>query len=144
MCPPTSPGLLNAGTFCLTNCTEKQGLCSWCGTGMCCRKGWEDKSNGCDGKLGIAGQGHVCVAPGSASTADENACLDQIWGTTFSSSQCTSAEWNKVFTLMDRDKNGLLEGKDTCSSFLQVSFPTHFRLLLFLILTCGPHRYANH
>lgn len=29
---------------------------------MCCRKGWHDLSNGCDGTLGIEGRGHVCVA----------------------------------------------------------------------------------
>ncbi len=126
--PATYPGLLNSGQFCLTNCSGKQGLCSWCGTtGMCCRKGWEDKSNGCDGKLGIAGQGHVCVAPGSASTADENACLDLAWGTTFSSNPCTSTEWNKVFSLMDTNQNGYLDPQDACNSFLQVSFPAHFR-----------------
>ena len=27
---------------------------------MCCRRGWRDKSNGCDGSFGGA-RGHVCV-----------------------------------------------------------------------------------
>jgi hypothetical protein len=80
---PTYPGLLNGGKSCFSNCTETQGSCSWCGTGMCCRKGWEDKSNGCDGTLGIPGEGHVCVAPGS--TTVDNACFDTIQGTQFSS-----------------------------------------------------------
>merc|ERR1711998_37520 len=55
-------GLKHAGKDCWSGCNHKQGKCSWCGTGgICCRKGWKDKSNGCDGKLGIAGKGHVCV-----------------------------------------------------------------------------------
>jgi adenine specific DNA methylase Mod len=83
---------------------------------MCCRKGWEDKSNGCDGTLGIPGEGHVCVAPGS--TTVDNACFDTIQGTQFSSKQCTTTEWNNIF-------DAIVEKKDGCG----VSFPTLFRLL---------------
>jgi hypothetical protein len=53
--------LKNAGKDCWGGCGAKQGKCNWCGSGMCCRKGWHDKSNGCDGALGISGKGHVCV-----------------------------------------------------------------------------------
>jgi hypothetical protein len=53
--------LLHAGQDCWRGCYGKQGPCSWCGNGVCCRKGWRDKSNGCDGTLGIKGKGHVCV-----------------------------------------------------------------------------------
>jgi len=53
-------GLQNAGKDCWEGCRTKQGQCSWCGTGSCCRMGW--KGNGCDGTMGILGKGHVCVA----------------------------------------------------------------------------------
>ena len=54
-------GLNNSGKDCWTNCQDQQGPCSWCGTGLCCRYGWPDQSNGCAG-LGINGLGHVCVS----------------------------------------------------------------------------------
>ena len=56
-------GVLNEGVDCWSGCNAKQGPCDWCGAGMCCRYGWDDKSNGCDGKIGVPGQGHVCSAP---------------------------------------------------------------------------------
>ena len=28
----------------------------------CCRYGWHDKSGGCNGRMGIPGEGHKCVA----------------------------------------------------------------------------------
>ena len=63
--PPPPPvaksALLNAGMDCWDRCQSKQGPCSFCGTGMCCRKGWKDTSNGCDGTLGGEGK-HVCVS----------------------------------------------------------------------------------
>merc|ERR1712137_1303625 len=53
--------LAHAGKDCWRGCRRKQGKCRWCGTeGMCCRVGW--RGNGCNGKLGIRGKGHVCVA----------------------------------------------------------------------------------
>jgi len=53
--------LRNTGTACWNECGKQQGPCSFCGTGSCCRKGWHDTSNGCDGSSGIDGRGHVCV-----------------------------------------------------------------------------------
>jgi len=63
--------VLNEGIDCLGGCGGVQGPCTWCGTGMCCRRGWSDKSNGCDGTLGVDGMGHVCVP------APENVQLDK-------------------------------------------------------------------
>jgi len=59
-CPGGSGGLKNAGKDCWGPCNYKQGTCAYCGTGVCCRKGWRDKTNGCDGSIG--GNGHRCVA----------------------------------------------------------------------------------
>merc|ERR1711988_2016327 len=58
----TATPLMHAGEDCWSGCSATQGPCDWCGSGLCCRKGWSDTSNGCDGTLGIEGQGHVCVA----------------------------------------------------------------------------------
>ena len=55
--------LLNAGKDCWGGCGRRQGPCEWCGSGLCCRKGWWDTRNGCDGSIGENGKGHVC-APG--------------------------------------------------------------------------------
>merc|ERR1739844_183165 len=55
----TSTGLQNKGKDCWWGCGRRQGECSWCGDGMCCRLGWT--GNGCDGKMGEAGKGHVCT-----------------------------------------------------------------------------------
>jgi len=71
-------GLLHEGEVCLERCgdnqgTYRQGRCAWCGTGLCCKKGWSDVSNGCDGTLGIDGLGHVCVAaPGRDNRSESN------------------------------------------------------------------------
>jgi hypothetical protein len=107
-------GLLNKCNQdgCLSKCNNKQGPCSFCGTGLCCRKGWDDKSNGCDGTLGIAGRGHVCVSPGIVTTEDTNACLDILFGTKFSSFTCTRTEWNKAFDIMDVNKDSFLDKSD--------------------------------
>ena len=53
--------LENAGQNCLNNCNGQQGACDWCGSkGFCCKKGFTDTSNGCDGTFG--GQGvHECA-----------------------------------------------------------------------------------
>ena len=53
--------LQNTGKDCWYECNSKQGLCSWCGTkGMCCKKGFLDTSNGCDGTFGGSAR-HECV-----------------------------------------------------------------------------------
>ncbi len=68
-CPAAGP-LAHAGEDCWTRCSQQQGPCDWCGSGnLCCRHGWDDHSNGCDGTLGIPGSGHVCVAPATAATS---------------------------------------------------------------------------
>ena len=75
-------GLQNAGKACFGSCSHKQGACEFCGTGLCCRKGWSDTTNGCDGSLGIDGKGHVCVAKGksiSHSQAYLFAWIYNIW-----------------------------------------------------------------
>lgn len=54
-------GVENEGQDCWGGCAGRQGICSWCGPfGMCCRFGWSDTSNGCDGSIGVQGRG-VCV-----------------------------------------------------------------------------------
>jgi len=50
---PASSDLTNTGKDCWYKCGSKQGPCEWCGTkGMCCKNGFKDKSNGCDGTFG--------------------------------------------------------------------------------------------
>ena len=51
----------NEGVDCWDSCNGQQGPCDWCGAGVCCRYGWDDKSNGCDGSIGYPGMGHVCA-----------------------------------------------------------------------------------
>jgi len=61
--PENAPvGLEHKGEECWVGCHYQQGPCGWCGTGTCCRYGWADTSNGCDGTIGVEGLGHVCVA----------------------------------------------------------------------------------
>merc|ERR1712110_83117 len=55
----TSTGLQNKGKECWWVCGRREGECSWCGDGMCCRKGWT--GNGCDGTIG-GRRNHQCVA----------------------------------------------------------------------------------
>merc|ERR1739844_443285 len=66
--------LQNTVKDCWYECNSKQGPCSWCGTaGMCCKKGFNDKSNGCDGTFGGITR-HECVlrgGSGSASNSDQ-------------------------------------------------------------------------
>ena len=52
--------VLNAGKDCWRGCGRKQGACDWCGAGVCCRKGWWDTRNGCDGSIG-GNRRHECV-----------------------------------------------------------------------------------
>ena len=61
----SSAGLKNAGQERWSSCGKKQGPCAFCGTGLCCRFGWHDHSNGCDGTIGVQGQPHhMCAAQG--------------------------------------------------------------------------------
>jgi hypothetical protein len=133
---PWVEGLSNPGEPCLLKCDGKEGFCpTLCGTGICCRK--KQKSlvvgNPCDGKKGIFGMGHVCVAQSTGTTVDDNSCLEYAFADDYSPVvPCTQAEWNKLFDLMDEDfrggKNGKVEDSDVCTSS-EVSFPKHFRLL---------------
>ena len=52
--------LLNEGQECLNQCNQIQGPCNYCGSGLCCRKGWHDTSNGCNGNIGGDGS-HTCA-----------------------------------------------------------------------------------
>jgi len=75
-------GVKHSGRGCWRGCKRKQGPCTWCGTGSCCRYGWHDKSNGCDGTFGIPRSGHVCVSTAACSSfASSKACPDSrcIW-----------------------------------------------------------------
>jgi hypothetical protein len=63
--------VLNYGKDCWNGCRSVQGPCKWCGSGTCCRVGWHDKKNGCDGTVGIKGKRqHMCVPN------PKNACTD--------------------------------------------------------------------
>ena len=65
--PPLPEGLQHEGESCWVGCSQEQGYCDWCGTGLCCRQNfWSgqfdgDTSTGCDGYLGGA-ESHICVA----------------------------------------------------------------------------------
>lgn len=75
-------GVKHSGRGCWWRCRRKQGPCIWCGTGSCCRYGWRDKRNGCDGTFGIPRRGHVCVSTDSCTSfASSKACPDSrcIW-----------------------------------------------------------------
>eukprot|EP01052_Picozoa_sp_SAG31_P022602 SAG31_NODE_1805_length_7233_cov_5.304738_2_plen_1964_part_01 len=69
-------GIAHAGEHCWDTCGRQQGLCSWCGTGgYCCRHGWDDHSNGCDGTIGVAGiPHHVCAAAAAPSQQATTVC----------------------------------------------------------------------
>ena len=56
--------LKNYGKDCWTPCNKQQGQCEYCGTGLCCRKEWGDRSRGCDGSIGGDGY-HTCVSSGN-------------------------------------------------------------------------------
>ena len=54
-------GVINENLNCWNKCNFKQGPCKWCGSGMCCRYGWTDFSNGCSGNIGKPGiYHHIC------------------------------------------------------------------------------------
>lgn len=60
-------GLEHKGAECWEGCGGRQGWCSFCGNGLCCRANYGDDSNGCDGwshgiNNAIMTNSHVCVA----------------------------------------------------------------------------------
>lgn len=55
--------LRNPGEKCWYSCGQRQGPCSFCGGGICCRKHWWDYSGGCNGYKGCYGY-HCCVRRG--------------------------------------------------------------------------------
>jgi len=60
----TAPVVENYAVPCYSACGSQQGPCSFCGAGYCCRLGFADTSNGCDGSVGIQGiEGHACSLP---------------------------------------------------------------------------------
>merc|ERR1719266_2654146 len=56
-----SKPLENAGQNCWWKCGKKSGKCSWCGSGKCCRKNWNDGENGCSASEGGINF-HACIA----------------------------------------------------------------------------------
>jgi hypothetical protein len=92
---PDTPGVANFGTDCWNQCGGQQGKCSFCGTGMCCRKGWHDTGNGCDGSLGVQGRGHVCVPQPTGAPRP-------VW---MASLLGTSSHWSLVGINSFRDAN---------------------------------------
>jgi len=61
---------------CWSGCKSKQGKCSWCGSdGMCCKIGFKDKSNGCDGSFGGIKR-HECVPKPSAQCKNDGLYSD--------------------------------------------------------------------
>jgi hypothetical protein len=52
-------GLVNGGKPCWSNCGDRSGTCSFCGTGKCCRKGFKPSGNCKDDEGGD--ENHVCV-----------------------------------------------------------------------------------
>ena len=65
---------------------------------MCCRHGWADKSNGCDGNTGVPGLGHVCSAPPGSDMAPfytSNYCYR---GTGTSSCSSSSSSYSSSYS----------------------------------------------
>jgi hypothetical protein len=76
----TAANVEHLGQDCWGGCKAKQGKCDWCGTGgICCRSGWKDKSNGCDGILGMKGKGHVCVKDDNAPSCETKLHSSEGW-----------------------------------------------------------------
>ena len=61
--------LRNAGKPCLNECDGKQGYCSYCGTGVCCRQG-DELYDGCRGAGGE--DQHECVESGNLMSNSNN------------------------------------------------------------------------
>merc|ERR1712176_389980 len=91
-----SLGTLNKGKECFTGKCKKGGLCSWCGSGSCCRKGWNDGGGG-DGQNGCNNR-HCCTD----SVAGEACCSGPkcvgyrgTKATTITGKTCQA--WNKQY-----------------------------------------------
>ena len=94
-------GVVKEGEDCLGGCSGRQGHCEWCGSGMCCRKGWHDTSTGCDGSLGDDGK-HVCVpAPSFSAVLFPNctSCLEGTYKDSAGSEVCTLCDGGKYSTV---------------------------------------------
>eukprot|EP01051_Picozoa_sp_SAG22_P000973 SAG22_NODE_33_length_27588_cov_104.174652_4_plen_1217_part_00 len=52
--------LMHEGEQCWDACGLQQGPCSWCGSGLCCKLGWADHRNGCDGSVGLSADLYLC------------------------------------------------------------------------------------
>lgn len=94
----------NAGTDCYGACGQVQGPCEFCGSGSCCRLGWDDTSGGCDGSLGLQNRGHVCgptqdtpylgtdeACAAITELGDETACVAANCSYTAASPTCTAS-----------------------------------------------------
>eukprot|EP00808_Paulinella_micropora_P020117 g52821.t1 len=84
-------GLMNAGLACLEACGQS-GRCAFCGTGLCCRKGYKGGEKGCRAEDGSQTQ-HVCVEGGMAApsicTAPECSQIDKLGACYYSHSHAT-------------------------------------------------------
>ena len=57
---------MNSGKDCWYDCNGVQGACSWCGRqGMCCKIGYTDTSNGCNGAFGGKSRHECALKPGN-------------------------------------------------------------------------------
>jgi len=91
--PDVEEGLLNAGRNCWRACGRQQGPCAWCGTGVCCRSGWWDTSNGCDGIIGHHRR-HACVLPAPTEAVPTTVAPTTeapVWETTEAAAPTTEA-----------------------------------------------------
>lgn len=70
----------NQGQKCYKKCNDKQGPCpSYCGSaGTCCRLGYKDKSNGCDGTLGTDKWNHTCVINPATASDNGKQCIKTV------------------------------------------------------------------
>lgn len=76
-------GLLeHLGDDCWGSCGQQQGPCpQFCGSsGMCCRLGFSDTSNGCDGAIGTHTGGHRCAPPQSLPPPTEQSRVHLVGG----------------------------------------------------------------
>jgi len=63
---PGHPALMHKDENCWDGCNKREGKCTWCGSGMCCRLGWT--GGGCKGTIGSSKDHHRCVATPTAWT----------------------------------------------------------------------------
>merc|ERR1719203_1702711 len=55
-------GVMNKGNDCWGGCRGRQGSCSWCGTGACCRQGWPGSPASCGSGTRGGPNNHQCAA----------------------------------------------------------------------------------